>query len=258
MLDTSIAAIRCVLDEQPAPSAELTERSARSTVQIRQRARREIPKDVLARLYLDERHSLQAIADMTGFSRGLLTGLAREYDIPIAGFQGRQPRVTIERSWLFEQYVVRRRPLPDLAREQGMSRSNMARWARVHNIPLRRSGGGSHHAALRTTELAVYLPAILRNGLTSPYAWQRMRNFAAASSFSSMHEAARALNINRSTLVNQINQLEGDLGQPLLERATRGRAMKLTSFGKRVIAAITKIPAEEGVHRALTAPDWRP
>ncbi|MFF4758789.1 hypothetical protein [Streptomyces sp. NPDC001292] len=38
---------------------------------------------------------------MTGFSRGLLTDLAREYDIPIAGFQGRQPRVTIERAWIF-------------------------------------------------------------------------------------------------------------------------------------------------------------
>ncbi|MDO0930158.1 LysR family transcriptional regulator [Streptomyces sp. TG1A-8] len=73
-----------------------------------------------------------------------------------------------------------------------------------------------------------------------------------------MHEAARALNINRSTLVNQINQLEAVLGQPLLERATRGRAMKLTSFGKRVVTAINKIPSEEGVHRALTAPDWRP
>ncbi|WP_217131144.1 TniQ family protein [Streptomyces sp. AC558_RSS880] len=258
VLDTSIAAIRYVLDEHPAPAAEETERSARSTVQIRQRARREIPKDVLTRLYLDEHHSLQTIADMTGFSRGLLTDLAREYDIPIVGFQGRQPRVTIERSWLFEQYVVRRRPLPDLAREQGMSRSNMARWARVHNIPLRRSGGASHRAALRTTQLAVHLPAILRNGLTSPFAWQRMRSFAAASSFPSMHEAARALNINRSTLVNQINQLEADLGQPLLERATRGRAMKLTSFGKRVIAAMNEIPSEEGVHRALTAPDGRP
>ncbi|MFB9461287.1 helix-turn-helix domain-containing protein [Streptomyces cinereospinus] len=89
------------------------------------------------------------------------------------------------------------------------------------------------------------IPAVLRNTVTSPYAWQRMRHFAAASSFPSMHEAARALSIHRSTLVNRINQLEGDLGQPLLERATRGRAMKLTRFGKRVIAAINKIPAEE-------------
>ncbi|MFI6729489.1 LysR family transcriptional regulator [Streptomyces atratus] len=29
----------------------------------------------------------------------------------------------------------------------------------------------------------------------------------------------------------QINRLEGDLGQPLLERAERGTAMKLTPFG---------------------------
>ncbi|MFF4758790.1 hypothetical protein [Streptomyces sp. NPDC001292] len=53
VLDTSISAVRYVLDEHPAPAAEVTERSARSTVQIRQRARREVPKDVLARLYLE-------------------------------------------------------------------------------------------------------------------------------------------------------------------------------------------------------------
>ncbi|MFD5733581.1 LysR family transcriptional regulator [Streptomyces sioyaensis] len=42
-----------------------------------------------------------------------------------------------------------------------------------------------------------------------------------------------------------LNRLEEDLGQPLFERAERGRAMKLTRFGKRVAAAARTIPAEE-------------
>ncbi|MGX4695008.1 LysR family transcriptional regulator [Streptomyces sp. JNUCC 63] len=51
--------------------------------------------------------------------------------------------------------------------------------------------------------------------------------------------------ISWSALVTQINRLEEDLGQPLFERAERGRAMKLTRFGKRVAAAAQTIPAEE-------------
>ncbi|WP_327241326.1 LysR family transcriptional regulator [Streptomyces sp. NBC_01320] len=53
-----------------------------------------------------------------------------------------------------------------------------------------------------------------------------------------MREAAQALGINQPTLVIQINRLERDLGQPLLERAERGRAMKLTTFGDEVATAI--------------------
>ncbi|MFJ3673925.1 hypothetical protein ACIPSE_46570 [Streptomyces sp. NPDC090106] len=41
-----------------------------------------------------------------------------------------------------------------------------------------------------------------------------------------------------SALVIQINRLERDLGKTLLERAVCGRAMKLTSFGKKIVAAV--------------------
>ncbi|MFE0877429.1 hypothetical protein ACFW4X_21655 [Streptomyces smyrnaeus] len=46
--------------------------------------------------------------------------------------------------------------------------------------------------------------------------------------------------------MTQVNHLEADLGQLLLERAERGRAMKLTRFGKRVVTAARKIPARDG------------
>ncbi|MEU2867791.1 LysR family transcriptional regulator [Streptomyces olivoreticuli] len=64
--------------------------------------------------------------------------------------------------------------------------------------------------------------------------------FLAAVAYPTMREAAQALGINQSALVIQINRLEQDLGQPLLERAERGRAMKPTPFGKRVATAIRK------------------
>jgi hypothetical protein len=238
-LGTSIEAIRLVLDEQPAPALPPTPTSARATGHIRLKARQEIPKDTFTRLYMDEHRSLQQIAERTGFSRQLLTALAREYDIPVrAGHQDYKPRGTIDRAWLIEQYVVHRRTLPDLARETGMSTANMARWAHIHKVPLRPRGGGSHKAALQVTEQAAHTPAILRKALTSPFAWPRLERFAAASSYPTMREAAQALDINQPTLVIQINRLERDLGKALFERAERGRAMKLTPFGEKVVAAV--------------------
>ncbi|MFF9757717.1 hypothetical protein C1708_32895 [Streptomyces sp. DH-12] len=50
--------------------------------------------------------------------------------------------------------------------------------------------------------------------------------------------AARALGTTRPALTAQIIRLERDLGQPLLERAERGRAMQPTPFGRKVAAAV--------------------
>jgi hypothetical protein len=61
-------------------------------------------------------------------------------------------REFIDREWLLEQYVGRGRALPDLAREKNMSTANMARWAHLHQIPLRPRGGASHDSFLRTID----------------------------------------------------------------------------------------------------------
>ncbi|MCX5377175.1 TniQ family protein [Streptomyces sp. NBC_00091] len=240
VFSTSVEAIRLVLDEQPAPARPPTKTAARATGHIRLKARQEVPKETFTRLYLDEHRSLQQIADLMGFSRPVLTALAKEYGIALrAGPQDYKPRGAIEREWLMEQYVIRRRTLPDIARETGMSTANMARWAHAHKIPLRPRGGGSHDTALRVTEQAARTPAILRKALTSTYAWQRLERFAAAASYPTIGGAAQALGINQPTLVIQINRLERDLGKTLLERAERGRSMKLTAFGKKVVAVVS-------------------
>lgn len=201
-----------------------------------------MPRETFTRLYVDEHRSLPQIAELTGFSRKVLTELAREYSVPLRnGAQDYQRRGTVDRDWLFEQYVVRLRNLPDLAREKGMSTANMARWAHTHNIPLRPRGGGSHDTALRLPDKASQTRSILRKALTSPYAWQRLDRFLAVIAYPTMREAAGALGINQSALVIQINRLETDLGHPLFERAERGRAMKLTAFGKEVAAAARNI-----------------
>ncbi|WP_432064138.1 helix-turn-helix domain-containing protein [Streptomyces sp. C10-9-1] len=244
VLGTTVEAIRHVLDEHPAPAPPLTKSTARATGRIRQQARQAIPSE-LTRLYLDEHRSLQQIATLTGFSRSVLTGLAKDYGIPLReGPKDYKRRGTVDRDWLIEQYVHRRRTLPDLAREAGMSTANMARWAQTHNIPLRPRGGASHQTVLRTADEAEALPVILRKALTGPYVRQRLARFLAAQSYPTPTEAAQDLGIHQSALVIQINRLERDLGKALLERAERGRAMKLTPFGAKVIAAIRTMQSQ--------------
>ncbi|MFF1795829.1 LysR family transcriptional regulator [Kitasatospora sp. NPDC058263] len=238
-LDTSVETIRHVLDEHPAPAPPPTESVARATGAIRRQARQNVLKETFVRLYLDEHQSLKQIAALTGFSRSVLTGLAREYGIPLRdGPQDYKPRGTIERDWLIEQYVNCRRTLADLAREKGMSTANMARWAKAHNVPLRSRGGASHSQALRAADQADGAPRILRPALSGQGANERLSRFAAASGYPSLSAAASGLGLNTFTLVAQINRIEREFGGPLLLRAERGRPMALTPLGRKVLRAI--------------------
>jgi hypothetical protein len=244
-LGTSIPVVRGLLEENPAPAAAMTEAAARSTGRVRHAARQRLPRSDFVRLYQRKHLSLARIAELTGISRRVLTSLAHEYGIPLRdGPQDYTRRGTIERDWLHEQYVVRRRTLTDLARERGMSRANMERWAHRHHIPIRTRGGASHNSALRLAEQAARTPAILRKALTSPYAWQRLERFAAAVHYPTLHEAARARGVTPAALIKQIQRLEKDLGQQLLERAERGHPMKLTPFGHKVATATRETLAE--------------
>ena len=98
-----------------------------------------------------------------------------------------------------------------------MSTANVARWAHLHQIPLRLRGGASHGLSLHTIDQASDLPAPITNALTSPYAWQRLNRFAAAIGYQTLSEAAEHLGITQPTLVTQISRLERDIEGPLLD-----------------------------------------
>ncbi len=117
------------------------------------------------------------------------------------------------------------RPLPphsgDLGREKGMSTSNLVRWAKTHNIPLRLRGSAGQNQALRAADEAGRAPRILRPALTGRGADERLSRFAAASAHPSLSAAAAALGLNTFTPVAQINRIERELVRPLLVRPTR-------------------------------------
>lgn len=241
VLGTTVDAVRLVLDEHPVPGVPLTATQARAAGRVRHAARQVLTEEEFRQRYGDLRQSLYDIANETGFSRQTLTRLATEYGIALReGRQDYKRKGVIGRDWLLEQYVGRGRTLPDLAREKNMSISNMARWAYAHQIPLRPRGGASHDSFLRTSAQAADLPVEIRKALTSEYAWQRLKRFAAATRHRTMSEAAEHLGITQPALSIQISRLERDIGGPLMERAGHGRPMKLTPLGEQVLAAFSQ------------------
>jgi hypothetical protein len=200
-------------------------------------AKAALPHDRLADLYLRQRMSLRDIAAVVGASRQIVTRLARDYGIPLREPQP-LPRVTIDREWLYDQYVTKRRALPDIAKETGMSTANMARWAKTHAIPMRRRGGCSHSARLAAESGAAQAPDLIKLALVGIGGRERLERFVAAARHPTLTVAAEELGVHHVTLVNQINRIESELGTTLLVRAERGHPMQLTDDGERVVATV--------------------
>lgn len=109
------------------------------------RARHAYPRQRFIDQYEIRGKSLRDIADDAGVSRQTIARLADDYKIDLRT-PGRSTKQEIERDWFYTEYVTHGRPLPDLAREQGVSPSTMARWARTYAIPLRPRGGSRKDA----------------------------------------------------------------------------------------------------------------
>ncbi|MFJ5836411.1 hypothetical protein ACIQGO_06485 [Streptomyces shenzhenensis] len=60
-----------------------------------------LPKERMARFYLDEHRSLSKISELTGFSYSVLARLAREYAIPMRRREDYKKHAPVEREWLF-------------------------------------------------------------------------------------------------------------------------------------------------------------
>ncbi|MEU9808569.1 TniQ family protein [Mycobacterium sp. NPDC050853] len=193
----------------------------------------------LEQLYREQNLSAPQIAARYGVSRQTVIRLARQYGLEIRPAHRYCTHETIGADWLYAEYVINGRTLPDLAAEKGMSTANMARWAKVHGIELRGRGGRSHSASMEALKAARHAPEILRPALDQIGGHERLARFVAASRFPTLTSAAQQLSIAQFTLVNQINRIAKELGGPLFDRAQRGRPMTLTPLGTRVVDAWT-------------------
>lgn len=238
-LNTSLDTARFLLEAHPAPRPDPEPSAPLPTSYNRaySTAKAALSRERLAELYERERMSLKDIAATIGVSRQIIARLARDYDLPLRE-PGLQARTTIDRDWLYDQYVNKRRALPDIAKQAGMSTANMARWAKTHAIPMRGRGGGSHSSTLAAEHAAAQAPDLIRPALAGIGGWERLERFAAATRYRTLTLAADELGVHQFTLVNQINRIERELGTKLLVRAERGHPMQLTDDGARVVATV--------------------
>ncbi|WP_232783743.1 helix-turn-helix domain-containing protein [Mycobacteroides franklinii] len=138
----------------------------------------------------------------------------------------------------YTQYVTHHRTLPDIAQECGITPANLGLRAKALDIPIRGRGGPSHRANLAAADTAALAPAVIRPALAEIGGRDRLERFADASRYRTLTIAAERLGIQQFTLVNQINRIERELGTKLLIRAERGRPMRLTDDGARIVAVI--------------------
>jgi TniQ/Bacterial regulatory helix-turn-helix protein, lysR family len=200
-------------------------------------AKEALPRERFVELYQRQRMSLRDIAASVGVSRQVIGRLARDYDLCLRE-PGRQVGISVDRDWLYNQYVNQRRALPDLAKEAGMSTANMARWARTYAIPMRSRGSSSHSAVLAAASATDQAPEVIRPALAGVGGWKRLQRFAAAARYPTLTDAAAGLGVGQAALIAQIDRLESELDVKLLIRAERGRSMQLTDDGTRVAAVI--------------------
>lgn len=140
-LGTSVDAVRCILNEQPAP---LNTNQQRANGRLVWKLADQLSADDLRHLHQDEKLSVAALARRFDVPEGAITSLLEIYGMP----RTRHSRgITIDQQWLHREYVTNRRPFPGLATEIGVSTSYLRRQAKAMGIPIRPKGGTSQTQA---------------------------------------------------------------------------------------------------------------
>jgi hypothetical protein len=229
-LGTDVRTLRYVLGQHPAPAAKPTVHGMERGLKGLHVARQMLSKDQLERLYVQQGMPFLTIQRDLGINRKALAALAEEYGIER---RNHRPCGTLDRAWLYEQYVVMRRTLDDIGRETGMSGTAVAARSRECGIPIR----NNRQPKAPRQEFAS-APEVLRPALGNSYAIRRLRVFIQAARYPTLTEACQTHGINPATLTTQLRRLEEDLGGTLLIRAGRGRKLELTALGQEVVRAV--------------------
>ncbi|MBB4854032.1 hypothetical protein HNP40_001412 [Mycobacteroides chelonae] len=238
-LNTSVEAVRHMLICHPLPQAPLTFDQKRVRGLHAIELEKALPHNKLYELYVDRKLSFEDISAMHGVERKAVSRLAARYGIDARPPGRSRQHKVVERDWLYTQYVINGRTLPELAAETGMSTPNMARWAKVHHVPMRGRGTPSHTAHLQDRRRSENAPGILKPALAGTGGIERLSRFATASTYPTLRAAAHQMRVGQFALVSQISRLERELDGPLLVRAQYGKPMVLTELGASIIAAFT-------------------
>ncbi|WP_433543796.1 TniQ family protein (plasmid) [Streptomyces sp. CA-294286] len=135
-LSVSHDAVRFVLQEQPAPPAQVKSAKWERGATVR-RARAALPRDKFARFYLDEYRSLKWIAEHADVSVDAIKVLVRDYGMTREGRANRWRQIDLD--WLRDQRAAGR-TCRELGAETGFSLGMISYLCRRQDLPGRRPG----------------------------------------------------------------------------------------------------------------------
>lgn len=229
-LDTNTHVVAFLLGQHPVHSRQ------RERVEIR---RREVftclTSATLRELYIDQGLTLAEIGKRYNTSRFTVRRLLDADAIPV---RNRNPPPTPE--WLYEQHIVKRRTLSDIAAETGVKEGAVSAWLR----DLRRSSLGEHPATDAESMDRARARHVLQPAQRLRDPTKFVRNFVDALRYDSLTEAAAPMHLTQSGLCWQIRQLEAAFGAPLLQRARHGLPLRPTLLGTEVVTAYRALSAE--------------
>lgn len=102
-----------------------------------------IEKDVLHRLYIEEKLTLQEVADQLSVSTATVLKWAKIHGIPTRkrGYKSSgKKRVYIPKKQLYQMYVVEELSTEAIGKKLGVSRKTIQRRLDAHGIPIRKRG----------------------------------------------------------------------------------------------------------------------
>jgi hypothetical protein len=235
ILGTGIEHVRLALERLPREPRPWGHTAPPTAFRSRTRAKALLTGEFLGREYLAGGKSLQQIADENHLHRRAVTAAARAAGIPIRA--ANQYPGMLDPAWLREQYLGAKRSFQQIADDLGTSRMTVIRAAKAHGITARPQGVASRPELLQT--LPAHLPADIKAVIDGQlHGWQRLHRFAAAITYPSIRQAAKALGIYESRLHHQLERLEHDIGAPLYHRATATEPLRPTDRGAALLKAL--------------------
>ena len=189
-----------------------------------------LSRDQLREL-INQGNSLRGIAARYDINRRTLHDDLIAHGIPIPAKN--RHRLVVERDWLHEQYVAKRRTTLDIASELGASRAAISRLLHQHGIPVRPAGSGSHQQNLTAGD---GFPEPLASAVHGRGGADRVRRFQVYARTRTMTTGAKRLGVQQYALTLQLAKLGRACEAQLLERITGvRRAQRPTTLGQTLL-----------------------
>ena len=181
---------------------------------------------------VDHGSSLRAIAARYDINRKTIRDELIAHGTPIP--PKRRHHQTIERDWLHEQYVAKRRTTLELARELGAAPSTISRLLHRHRVPVRPAGIVSHQQNLTAGD---GFPEPLASAVHGRGGADRVRRFQVYARTRSLTAGAKRLAVQHHALTVQLDKLEQACEAKLLERITHEqRPQRPTALGQTLLS----------------------